>query len=193
MALKKLPAPPRFPIVDDQGKLTAEGRRWFDVLYEKLGQSGGIPSESLSPKSVINASNNAKVDWLDVNAAAGLVRVYGPSGVASGWNRFEGTDTGFRTLGPFSAASFSKAYGMIYYVAYDPATSTYIVTNDFRETLRDGLYFVGIVRANASFGGSGATAGGGGSATAPPGSPSGVGGGTEDPTIGIKPGFGFLS
>ncbi len=192
MAIPKLPEPPRHAIVDAQGRLTEQGRRWFDTLYIKTGGAGPVPSESIAPKAVINATNDAKVDWVDVNASAGLVRVYGPSGVGTTWKRYEGTSTGYRELGPFLAASFSKAYGAIYYVAYDPATSTYVVSNDFRDTLKDGLYQVGTVRANASFGGSGATAGGGGSATPPPGGTS-VGGGQEDPTIGIKPGFGMLA
>lgn len=163
--IAKLPEPPRFALVDEQGVLTEQGRRWFDTFYKKIGGAGEIPSESLSAKSVVNISNDAMVDWVDVNAASGTVRVYGPGGVGSSWNRFEGTATGFRTVGPFLATTITgKAYNQRYYVAYDPMTSLYLCATDYRETLRDGLFFVGRVKASASFGGGGSQSGGGGSA-----------------------------
>ena len=184
MALTKLPEPPRHAIVDSKGVLTPDGRRWFDTLYTKMGKAGGIPAESLASKAVLNASNDAKVDWQDVDANGGLVRVAGPGG--GPWHRFEGTETTFRTLGPFAAVSFQQPYGKIYYVAYDPNTTQYICTIDFRETLRDGLYWVGSTRANSALAGAGATSGGGGSAQG------GVGGNADDPTIGFKSGLGVL-
>lgn len=181
MPLVKLPEPPRHAIVDPEGVLTAEGRRWIETLYRKLGGAGEVPSESLSSKAIVNVSNNAMVDWQDVDASAGLIRVYGPGGVGTSWSRFEGTADGFRTVGPFLATSFSKPYNARYYVTYDPKTTIYTCTTDYRETLRDGLFFVGQAKANASFGGAGATSGGGGSADG------GQGGSSDDGN-----GFGLL-
>lgn len=179
--LVKLPEPPRHRIVNEDGVLTEQARRWFDTLYKKMGGPGEIPSESLSSKAILNISNNAVVDWQDVNASSGLLRVYGPGGVGSGWNRFEGTADGFRTLGPFAAATFSKPYNARYYVSYDPMTTLYLVTTDYRETLRDGLFWAGQAKASISFGGGGSTTGGGGAADG------GQGGSSDD-----GDGFGVL-
>ena len=192
MPRARLPQPPKDVVVDATGRLTPQFHRWLEQFFQKVGGSGPIPTESISPKAVLNATNDAKVDWVDTNASVGLVRAYGPGGVGSDWNRYEGTVDGYQTIGPFPASSFVRPYGFIYYVAYDPATGTFLCTTDFRETLKEGLYSVGTTRANASFGGSGATAGGGGTANPPAGGTSGVGGSVDDPTIGYKSGLGVL-
>ena len=164
--LPRLPEPPRGAIVDREGRLTLQGRQWFGLLYFKLGQAGQIPTESVDPNLGVNSSNDATVDWQDVDASAGKVRVYGPGGVGSTWSRYVGSKTGFRTLGPFAATEITgKAYNALYYVTYDPATGTFVCSTDFRDTLKDGLYWVGGAQANASQGGVGATSGGGGTAT----------------------------
>jgi hypothetical protein len=163
MAIPSLPEPPRTAIVDKEGMLTLQGRRWFDLLYKKLGQAGKIPTESVDPSVSINSSNDAVVDWVDVDASTGKLRVYGPGGVGTTWNRYEGTKVGFLTRGPLAAIEFTgKAYNVFYFVTYDPATATYSVTTDFRDTLKDGLYWVGSALASVSQGGGGSTSGGGG-------------------------------
>jgi hypothetical protein len=172
-------------IVDQEGVLTLQGRNWLDLLWRKLGQAGQIPTESVDPSISVNSSNDAIVDWLDVDAGGGKVRIYGPGGVGTTWSRFEGTKTGFLTRGPFASKEFTgKAYNALYFVTYDPATAIYAITTDFKDTLKDGVYWVGSAKANASFGGSGATSGGGGT------SDSGTGG-TGVPAVGEKySGFG---
>lgn len=161
MALKPLAEPPRFAIVDSNGILTEQGRRYFDTLWKKLGSAGQIPTESVDSSVVFNASNDAVVTWQDVDASAGKVVV------ANGWHRYEGDNStlGYRTLGPFAGVEFSKPYNAIYYVSYDPRTGQYTCSTDYRSTLKNGLYFVGACQANNAFSGTGATAGGGGTAT----------------------------
>lgn len=185
MALPRLPELPRTPFVDEEGMLTFQGRNWLDLLYRKLGQAGQIPTESVVPAVSVNSSNDAVVDWVDVDAAAGKVRVFGPGGVGTVWSRYEGTKVGFLTRGPFLATEFiGQAYNLLYFVTFDPATSLYAITTDFRNTLKDDVFWVGSAQANASFGGAGATTGGGGTSS------SGTGG-TGIPALGEKwSGFG---
>lgn len=181
-----MPLPPLGP--PPRGSLdSAEGRRWLDLLYRKVGSYGQIPTESVSPAVAFNNANNARVRWFDVNAAGGRVQVDGPTDGAS-WSRYEGDDSalGYRTIGPFPATQFTgKAYNLYYYVTYDPKTALYACVTDFRLTLKEGLYTVGSCNANASFGGAGATTGGGGSATAGDG---GSVGGSGEAAPGIRVG-----
>ena len=72
MPIPSLPEPPRTAIVDKEGMLTLQGRRWFDLLYQKLGQAGKIPTESVDPSVSINSSNDAVADWVDVDASSGV-------------------------------------------------------------------------------------------------------------------------
>lgn len=191
MPLPPLPKPPEEPITDADGKLTKEGRSYFDRMWRKLGREGEIPAESIQSNVIRNQSNNAKVEWADVDAAAGKVKVHGPGGDSVAWERYEGTDSGFRTLGPYAAQEFTgKAYNATYYVAYNPGTATvpaaYVVTTDYRQTLRNGYIWVGTCVANASFGGAGAVSGGGGSGAGGSGGAGSTGGG------GTGGGFGML-
>jgi hypothetical protein len=124
-----------------------------------------VASANAVANMVKNASNNATVAWLDVDAAGGEVLVYGPAGAGSDWERYEGAaGEEIRTLGPYGAAEFTgKAYNAVHYVAFNGAS--YLCTTDYTETLPDGYFYVGSVKANAAFGGAGASSGGGGTAS----------------------------
>lgn len=159
---------------------------WFQGLYQKLGKasetapisvSGNsqningaidltsthvanrLPSAHAAANLATNNSNNATADSVDVDAGSCKIRVYGPGGVGTDWNRFESEVT----LGPFPATEIlGLAYATTYYVAYDPDTNSYVYSTANKDVIGDRLYWVAKVLPNASFGGGGATTGGGG-------------------------------
>lgn len=125
-----------------------------------------LPSVHAAANLIFNSSNNATADSIDVDAGTCKIRVYGPGGAGTDWNRFESGVT----LGPFPATEITGlAYATTYYIAFDPETNAYIYSSDFKLIgVPDGYYWVAEVLPNASFGGAGATTGGGG--TGPGGS-----------------------
>ena len=164
MPLPGLPDPPRAAIVDKEGVLTLEGRRWFDLLWRKTGQAQGIPSISQVPNAQLNSTNFCTVDSIDAGGDA-TIRVYGVGGVGTTWTRKVGTTT----QGPFPSGSFTgKAYSTVFYVAYNPTTQVYVVSENFPDILADGLIWAGQVTTVDS-GGGGGSSGGGGSGGGPGG------------------------
>ena len=119
------------------------------------GVAGGtVGSNSLSSNVPLNSTNSATVDSIDAGASA-TIRVYGPGGSGSAWQRFsgQGTDT-------FPAGSVSgTAYSTSYYVVWNG--SAYQAFTQQSDAMNDSYVFVGRPTTVAS-GGSGGTTGGGG-------------------------------
>lgn len=185
-----MPLPALSPPPINIGGMPKEWVDWFQGLYQKLGKASAtaplsvtgtsdnitgaidlgsahvanrLPSSRAAANLSLNNSNNVTADSIDVDASNCTVRVYGPGGVGTDWSRYEATATGYTTLGPYPATSFvGKAYATTYYIAFDPALSSYIISSDNRLVLPDSYFWVAQVAPNASFGGGGATSGGGG-------------------------------
>ena len=165
--------PPRTAIVDKEGRLTPEGMRWFDLLWRKTGQAsdtaplnitgnseninGLLSSLNQVANAQLNSTNFCTVDSIDAGSDA-TIRVYGVGGVGTSWTR----KVGNTTQGPFPSGTFpGKAYTTDFYVAFNPTTLVYVVSENYPDILADGLVWVGKVTTVDSGGGGGSSGGGG--------------------------------
>jgi len=121
------------------------------------GISGGtVGSSGLAANVPLNSTNSATVDSIDAGSSA-TIRIYGPGGVGSAWQRFsgQGTDT-------FPAGSITGlAYSTPYYVVWDGAA--YQALTQQSQVMNDSYVFVGRPTTVASGGGGGSSGGGGAS------------------------------
>jgi len=116
---------------------------------------GAVGSSGLAQNVPLNSTNSATVDSVDAGSSV-TMRIYGPGGLGSAWQRFsgQGTDT-------FPAGSITGlAYSAPYYVVW--TGSAYLAYTQQSEAMHDSYVFVGRPTTVAS-GGSGGAPGGGGS------------------------------
>jgi hypothetical protein len=112
-----------------------------------LFTSAGIP-----PNAPANTTNTATMDSVDSGSSA-LVRIYGPGGVGTSYNRLTGFGSLVRPNGTISGLSYSTAYAALW------TGTTYVAVTTYPATLPDGWEFVGSIMTTAPTGvvGSGAT------------------------------------
>jgi hypothetical protein len=152
-----------------------DGSNWNDwQIYSSAAtcgpigvSSGFLRSTSGAPNMSVNTSNNCTVDSID-NGTNATIRVYGPGGVGTSWNHYDGQ--GGQTTLPFSTitAPYNKDMIVLYSIA--GGLQAFQISTQYTNALQDVLLFSGKLHT-VSAGGSGGTAGGGG------GSSGGGGGG----------------
>ncbi len=176
MALPHLPAPP-----DDLG--SAAGKRWMQLLWRKLGEfsdeapikaaniTGILASANAAPGIIRNLTNDATIDSVDAGASA-TVRVYGPGGVGSNWNRYRN----LALAGSPAAVQFTgKAYSTRYYAALDTVTLQWTISTQLKDVTGDNMVIFSLLTKDA--GGGGGASGGGASAAGGSGGVGASGGG----------------
>ncbi len=158
MALPPLHPPPRGPLVGKDGILSGPWAQWFEVLYRKLGEAGKVPSESVSPNLLKNVTNDAVANSIDAGSSA-TVRVYGPGGVGSNWNRYRDA----LLIATHAAVTFTgKAYSTRYYIGYDSVQNTWVISTAYKDVTADQMVIFSVKTVDA--GGAGGSGGGGGQA-----------------------------
>lgn len=112
-----------------------------------LFTSAGIP-----PNVPVNTTNTATVDSVDAGSNA-LVRIYGPGGVGTAYNRLTGFGSLARPSGTVAGLSYSTKYVILW------TGSTFTAVTTYPATLPDGYEVVGSLTTTAPTGvvGSGAT------------------------------------
>lgn len=161
---------------------------WLRQLYEKIGKAtdaipvkstnitGVLASANAAPNVAKNTSNDATADSVDAGSNA-TVRVYGPGGVGSNWSRFRNG----ASVASHAAVTFTgKAYSTRFYVAFDTALNTWIISTSYKDTTGDNMIQFSVL--TVASGGGGGSSGGGGTG-------SGGEGGVDS---GGLPGRGFL-
>lgn len=113
-----------------------------------LFTSAGIP-----PNASANTTNTATVDSVDGGSSA-IVRIYGPGGVGTAYNRL----TGFGSLARPNGTITGLAYTTLYVILW--TGTSFVAVTTYPATLPDGYEFVGSLTTTAPTGvvGSGATA-----------------------------------
>jgi hypothetical protein len=169
-AVASINPPLAVPFTQQDGKMSHAWQRFFNDLFRKLGGHGNsapitveniyglLASLNLVPNSQLNTSNTCTVDSID-NGTTATIRAYGTGGVGTTWTRVVSSTT----QGPypsFSQAGF--AYATNYYVIYNPANGTYLVSTVYSDILPDGYIWAGKVLTVNSGGGGGTSGGGGG-------------------------------
>lgn len=130
-------------------------------------QSGALRSTSMLANPQLNISNFATVDSID-NGVNATIRVYGPGGVGTSFQRIVGSshvgpDGTPNTVYP-AGTLVGFTYNFDYYVMFDTVTLLYSVVDpaaNYPDTLPDTSAFVGTLHT-VSAGGGGGTGGGGG-------------------------------
>lgn len=141
---------------------------WLRQLYEKIGKAtdaipvkstnitGTLASANAAINLLKNVSNDATADSVDAGADA-TVRVYGPGGVGSNWNRFRNGVL----VATHAAVTFTgKAYSMRFYIGFDTVLSTWMISTAYKDVTGDNMV-VFSVKSVASGGGGGVGGGGG--------------------------------
>ncbi len=110
-------------------------------------------SAGLPPNTPANTTNTATIDSVDAGTNA-LVRIYGPGGVGTSYNRL----TGFGTLARPNGTVSGLAYTTLYVILW--TGTSFVAVTTYPATLPDGWEFVGSLKTTAATGvvGSGATA-----------------------------------
>lgn len=113
-----------------------------------LFTSAGIP-----PNSPANTTNTATIDSIDAGTSA-LIRIYGPGGVGTSYNRLTGFGSLARPNGTISGAAYTTAYCILW------TGTSYTAVTTYPATLPDGYEVVGSITTTAATGvvGTGATA-----------------------------------
>lgn len=117
---------------------------------------GVVGANGLPANAPLNSTNNAVVDSVDAGSSA-TIRIYGPGGVGSSWQRFAGQGTGTYPAGSITGLAYSTAY----YVVWNG--SAYLAFTQQSQAMSDAYLFVGKPTTVASGGGGGSSGGGGGS------------------------------
>jgi len=116
---------------------------------------GTVGSSALSSNVPLNSTNSATVDSVDAGSSA-TIRVYGPGGTGSAWQRFAGQGTATFPAGSITGLAYSTPY----YVVWNG--SAYLAEAQQSSAMNDAYVFVGRPTTVAA-GGSGGASGGGNS------------------------------
>lgn len=110
-------------------------------------------SAGLPPNTPANTTNTATVDSVDAGTSA-LVRIYGPGGVGTSYNRLTGFGTLARPNGSVSGLAYTTKYCILW------TGTSFVAVTTYPATLPDGWEVVGSLTTTAATGvvGSGATA-----------------------------------
>lgn len=113
-----------------------------------LFTSAGIP-----PNVPTNTTNTATIDSIDTGSSV-LVRIYGPGGVGTSYNRLTGFGSLARPNGTISGLAYTTAYCILW------TGTSYIAVTTYPATLPDGYEVVGSITTTGATGvvGTGATA-----------------------------------
>lgn len=113
-----------------------------------LFTSAGIP-----PNVPANTTNTATIDSVDAGTSV-LVRIYGPGGVGTSYNRLTGFGSLARPNGTISGLAYTTAYCILW------TGTSYTAATTYPATLPDGYEVVGSITTTGATGviGSGATA-----------------------------------
>jgi hypothetical protein len=145
----------------DTGGLSGDWE-YFIIAMNSAGNS--LPSDPASPQVLFtsaglppntpaNTTNTATIDSVDAGSSA-LVRIYGPGGVGTSYNRLTGFGTLARPNGSVSGLGYTTLYVILW------TGTSFVAVTTYPATLPDGYEFVGSLTTTGPTGvvGSGATA-----------------------------------
>ncbi len=115
-----------------------------------------LVSGGLAPNIPFNISNDSTIDSISAAGTSATIRIYGPGGVGTPWDNFNGS--GSTTEPP--ADITGQEFNTLYYIVLDEAGDYHALT-DYNASLADAYIPVGSVTTVAA-GGTGGSGGGGG-------------------------------
>lgn len=157
--------------------LRAKGAQsgWVEIdAYTASSSFSSVTATGISPNAPYNQNNDAVLDSvLDASGAAAEIRIYGPGGLGSGWDYYNGQGSQSFGGGTVSGLAFSTTY----VVCLIPGTGgfkrqpngaiiysypQFVAESNQNQALADGYIILGSVMTCTSSGTGGGSGGGGG-------------------------------
>ena len=135
---------------------------WIEVDGHVVSDTYSIiTSRGLNPNSPWNINNDAVLDSVLDDFGTAAIRAYGPGGVGTAWDNYNGQGS---TTYP-AGGLYGLAFSTVYTIVWDVAGAWYAAVANYNDALSDAYVMVGNVKTCDAAGSGGGSGGGGGTGT----------------------------